>query len=123
MTIRQQPLTSSPPWRFGFGEVAGPVGCAWRLWIGSKSSSDVYLSTRSLASEYKTSIHKSGRCQTSLTKEKFGGLEKGSATHLRFDEPSSHNSRHLAKWNTLEIVPGVALALRIIVPASELDDL
>jgi hypothetical protein len=81
----------------------------WRVWT-SKNSDDVYLAARLAAGEIKVSLHQSGSWQHGFTSD------QAAQGHL-----SPGSSRHFAIWKRpAEAVSGWTLAVRILVPVSEL---
>ena len=72
MTDFTQPLLL----RLCVGSTDGPRSGVWRLW---SNKSDVYCGARSLASQFKVSLHEGGECNAAYTTEfarKLGGLDK-----------------------------------------------
>jgi hypothetical protein len=99
--------------RFGVGTPQGLRSTVWRLWTGGGSDSDVYIAPRSAAGEFKVSLHQSGRWQVSFTSQYFRDVAN--------EIDTLPNSRHLDIWsNSLNINLELTLALRIIIPVSEL---
>lgn len=93
--------------RFCIGEPTGPHSTTWKIWV---NRSDVYLSSRMLASDIKVSLHESGECQYSHTSESFAHTGK------------RNQDRHIKKWKRRSIYPksGVVNLFRIIIPSTEL---
>ena len=99
--------------RFGVRSEDGRSSDIWRNWTSTRGNkSDVYLAPRALAGRLKVSMHETGKCQLSFTKEFLGEIaDLGTWTR---------ESRHLARWELGQLSPGVTLAIRLIVPTSEL---
>lgn len=93
--------------RFCIGEPKGHHSTTWKIWV---NRSDVYLSSRMLASDIKVSLHESGECQYSHTSESFAHRGK------------PNRDRHIQKWKRRRIYPesGVVHLFRIIIPSTEL---
>ncbi len=93
--------------RFCIGEPTGLHSTTWKIWV---NRSDVYLSSRMLASDIKVSLHESGECQYSRTSESFAYTGK------------PNRDRHIQKWKRRRIYPesGVVHLFRIIIPSTEL---
>jgi len=94
--------------RFGIYDDTGAQSSIWRLWI---SKNDVYFTTRPLSGILKMSLHESGHWHFSFSSEYTA----------KRDVPNQ--ARHLEKWNRPEEIntgTDITLALRVIVPKSEL---
>lgn len=92
--------------RFGIYDETGAKSSIWKLWV---SKNDVYFAVRPLSGLLKVSLHESGQWQCSFSSEYTAKL----------DVPNQ--ARHLEKWNRpKEISPGITLAIKVIVPKSEL---
>jgi len=93
--------------RFCIGKPTGPHSTTWKIWV---NRSDVYLSSRTLASHMKVSLHESGECQYSHTSESFAKMGR------------RNQDRHIQKWKRRSIYPeiGVVHLFRIIIPSTEL---
>lgn len=96
--------------RFAVGSAEGPRSASFRVWVTARG--DVYASARRLGATIKVSLHASGRWQWSFTEEFYDDKARG---WIR------RPSRHVFTWQRpAEIAPGVTLALRLVVPDSEL---
>jgi hypothetical protein len=99
--------------RFAVGSVDGPRSPTWRLWVPANKS-DIYISRRSLAGEFKASLHESGKWRMGFTaehEERPGSLVSPGA------------DRAVLKWDRPEpIVDHVTKAFSIVVPWFELRD-
>jgi hypothetical protein len=58
--------------RFAVGSPDGPRSRTWRLWV-PKGKSDVYVSSRRIASSIKVSLHEPGPARFALTSEFLRG--------------------------------------------------
>jgi hypothetical protein len=82
----------------------------WRVWMPTNSS-DVYIASRHLAGIMKTSLHESGRWQTSFNRDDL----------MPADNAGLAPSRHLDRWaRPNEFAEGYTQALTIICPWTEL---
>lgn len=107
------PSTSAFHVRFAIGSANGPRSSIWRLWTSKKPKSDVYLAARHVAGAFKASLHESGGWQVSFISEFVNTLRSAGSW--------PRDSRHVDRWQRpTEISPGITLAFRIVVPASEL---
>jgi len=96
--------------RFAVGSEEGPRSASFRVWATPKC--DVYASARRLGGTVKVSLHSTGPWQYSFTEQFYDAKARG---WIR------RPSRHIFRWQRpAEIAPGVTLALRVIVPDSEL---
>jgi hypothetical protein len=99
--------------RFAVGSPKGPRSSIWRLWTAKSPKFDVYLAARHIAGLLKASLHESEEWRVSFTYEY--------ASKLKRNGDWTKNTRDIDKWQRPpEISPGVTLAFRIILPASEL---
>lgn len=106
------PSRTSLTFRFAVGSTDGPRSGIWTLWTPSDSS-EVYVAARQLAGSLKVSLHASGNWQAAFTTQFVDKLSRESKW--------SRGSRHVDKWRRPEeIAPGITLALRVLVPHSEL---
>jgi hypothetical protein len=98
--------------RFGVMDPgSGRRSNTWRIWSGraGKPSDEVYVSTRTLASEMKVSLHSSGNARLAYT----------SAAAPRYLPPDA--DRAVAKWRVApEFVPGWRVGFKLVFPESEL---
>lgn len=95
--------------RFGVRAASGRRAATWKVWAPSGSAHDVYLAYRALKGELKASMHQSGAWHIFFSKQFY---ESGFA-----DEGTRPATRFSDKWpRPSEIVPGVTLAFRIVVP-------
>lgn len=93
--------------RFGVRADSGLVSSTWKILA---KNNEIYLLERKMGSYFKVSLHKSGNWQISFTSEFIA------------DKKIPNQSRHIDKWKapTDNIINGVTLAFRIIIPESEL---
>ena len=93
--------------RFCVGEPAGLRSTVWKIWT---NRNDVYLSSRTIASQMKISLHKSGACQFSKTSESFARTGK------------RNRGRHMERWQRRAEYPesGAVHLFRVILPQTEL---
>ncbi len=100
--------------RFGVRSHDMRMSKVWRVWsLPRTGKSDVYLTAGRLAGIFKASLHQSGTWQVSFTYQFISKIsDRGTWTKI---------SRHFDRWQRPnEIGPGVTLALRILIPNSEL---
>lgn len=98
--------------RFGVGDPNGLQSGVWRIWADS-GKSDVYVAIRTIAGISKISLHSTGECNVSLTKQEIA------------KRPEIVNSlggtRHLDQWNRpLHTGSLLSIPLRIRFLESEL---
>lgn len=94
--------------RFAVGTLDGPRSNVWRLWT---QNDEVYVSARGIESDFKASLHSSGRWRVGFTQK---------VAKRQPDLGFPGGDRALLKWRRpFEEVPGWTNALVIIVPASE----
>lgn len=90
--------------RFAVGKPEGPRSAVWRLWT---NQSDVYVASRNVAVATKVSLHGSGKWRAAYH-----------GPGLVFVDPGK--DRAFDKWERpSEAVPGLTVALLIMVPSSE----
>lgn len=95
--------------RFGVEADDGRASTVWRLWTVT-TADDVYIAGRATGSWIKASLHASGRWQHGFTSE---AQNTGWA--------SESGSRYFELWQRPpEVASGVTLALRIVIPTSQL---
>jgi len=94
--------------RWAVGSKEGPRSAVWRIWA---NRNDVYLSARYAASDYKVSLHASGKWRVAFTEH-----------HLTRPQPllSAGSDRALDRWDRPdEFAPGWTRAFLIMIPVSE----
>jgi hypothetical protein len=80
-----------------------PLSSIWRIW---SSGGETYIAVRSLANEFKTSLHKSGKYRHAF-------VNQGASD--RFRTPGVDRAVH--KWERpAEHVPGAALLFQVVLP-------
>jgi len=90
--------------RFALGTPERENFSIWRFWI---NKNDIYLAVRSIAGYIKTSLHETGSCQTSFTKE-----------YAEEDDniiPES-SSRHIKQWHEYQINTDLSKLFSIVIP-------
>ena len=98
--------------RFGIGDPDGLQSGIWRAWA-DPGKSDVYVAIRTIAGDWKISLHESGDCNASITEQAVS----------RFNDAYIQNggSRHLDKWKRQVLTgPLLSIPMRIRFPQSEL---
>jgi hypothetical protein len=92
--------------RFAAGSPDGNRSGIWRFWTQA-SNDDVYFAARAAASDFKVSLHQSGRWRAGFTKPDSPFLPKGA-------------DRAVHKWSRpAELAPGWTRAFEVGIPASE----
>jgi len=82
----------------------------WKVW-SPRNASDVYISCREMKGDFKVSLHKSGDFEAGFSHEYEKQLrEYGVWT----------DSRHMEKWKVERPVKQSVLAIRILIPGTEL---
>ena len=82
----------------------------WRVWSPNKTS-DVYIACREMKGDFKISLHERGDCQAGFTQE----YERQLRAHGEWTD-----SRHIEKWKLERPVKESVLAIRVLIPVSEL---
>ena len=101
-------------YRFGVRSHNMRMSKVWRVWsLPRTGKSDVFLTAGRLAGIFKASLHQSGTWQVSFTSQFVSKIsDRGTWTKV---------SRHFDRWQRPdEVGHGVTLALRILIPSSEL---
>ena len=88
--------------RVAAGTDFGPRSGVWRIW---SQGDEIYIAMRSIASEFKTSLHSSGEYRNAFTKQKYVG--DGDPALMRWTEPP-------------ESAPGFRHIYEIVIPTAEL---
>jgi len=108
----EEPTTSIDPGgtlRFVVAAADGRRSVDWRVWT-ARNSDDAYVAARLVAGEIKVSLHESGSWQHGFVTDDKAGKHRPPGT-----------PRHFAIWpRPPEMVPGWTLAMKMVVPASEL---
>ena len=93
--------------RFCIGSPSQSQSTSWKVWT---QRGDVYLASRSVASDLKVSLHESGECQYSYTSK--WAMETG----------ARNRERHLERWKRRRPHPisRTVHLFRVILPGSEL---
>lgn len=98
--------------RFGVGHPDRLQSGTWRVWA-DPGKSDVYIAIRTIAGTFKVSLHESGACNASITKQAFDN-------DLDSVEASVDN-RHIDQWHRRTHTGSLlSIPLRIAFPESEL---
>jgi len=85
----------------------------WKVWSPRKTS-DVYIASREMKGDFKISLHERGDCQAGFTQEYERQLR---------DYGEWTISRHMEKWRLERPVKESVLAIRVLIPGSELRNL
>ena len=98
--------------RFSVGYLNGLQSGEWRIW-SEPAKSDVYLAIRAIGGMHKISLHASGLCNSSITRQ-FSGSRSGAADF-------QGRNRHLDQWvrptNSGSLL---SIPLRLRFPSTEL---
>jgi len=98
--------------RFSIGDPNGLQSGEWRIWSES-GKSDVYLAIRAIGGIHKISLHASGVCNSSITRQ-FAEAQSNLVS------PET-GSRHLDQWvRPVNSGPLLSIPLRLRFPSTEL---
>jgi hypothetical protein len=98
--------------RFCVGEATGERSTVWKIWV---NKSDIYILSRMMGSDVKTSLHASGHCQFSRTLKWW--VSHG-------EDVVQKKDRHFKRWELPEIPNGQAThVFQIVIPRSELREI
>ncbi|MBF9071730.1 hypothetical protein [Streptacidiphilus fuscans] len=96
--------------RFRAIAVDGRRSTVWKVFAGNRSS-DIYLLTRPLGEQAKTSLHESGKWRTAFLNQELAD---------RFLEPGADRAFDKFSEPTEEVAPGWVEAYTVVLPDSEL---
>ncbi len=100
----------------------------WRVWI-NPNKSDVYIAERSIADQFKISLHESGDWRQAFTVQHIPQLREGQTRVIILpgdsaeipSGPTTISNRVVSAWERpQDTVPGLIAAFAIVVPHSEL---
>lgn len=98
--------------RFGVGHPDRLQSGVWRVWA-DQGKSDVYVAVRTIAGTFKVSLHESGACNASITRQAF---EKDLGVVEALE-----GGRHIDQWHRRTHTGSLlSIPLRIAFPESEL---
>ena len=101
--------------RFGVKSEEGLRSGVIRVWA-NRNRSDVYVAARSVASEYKVSLHESGNWQIGFTREHALGHSPRTRTRVPIREV---RERLITRWSRPpEVMPGLTRAFAVLVSAA-----
>ncbi|NCS36270.1 MAG: hypothetical protein GPJ14_19380 [Microcystis aeruginosa G11-01] len=91
--------------RFAFSSFDSLYSSIWRLW---SQGNDIYVASRAIAGDIKTSLHESGMCQTSFTSQFMDSNHPVRA--------QVSGSRHIIRWKRQPIQEGLFRLFDIVIP-------
>jgi len=102
--------TVDEPIRFVVGSLDGCRAGTWRCWTPGASKNDVYLGPRSIAGEFKASLHETGSWHLAFSSE--------FKTRMQAEGRWIGRSRLTRQWQRPKaLAPGCVLAFRVLVPS------
>jgi hypothetical protein len=109
-------MSKVPPEHEYFFAVGSPgtvMSCVWHIWTWLNGH-DIYITEQGSLNSFHASLHKNDKCHITFTKEFIVEQRK----HGNFT--LTNRTRKTHEWKTTEIMEGVQLPFRLLIPASEL---